>query len=606
MEIITRKIITSILFSVSVLILFTSSKKSENGDQIVIFKDVNVITMCNDSILVKHSVLVKGSKIVDIGIFEEMDIPKAAQIIDGKEKYLIPGLGDMHVHLTDDDDRILYIANGVTLIRNMCGFPHHLKLREDIQMKRKIGPEIFTTGPLIEEFCVTRPNATFVIKNNENVFNSLSQMKKDGYDALKVYDCISKEVYEEIIRVAKKLEMPVVGHVPVSLDVKDVLFSGQTSIEHLDGYDKYYSNVEIMSDMVKNDFGLGSFHSDEPIIVETVKSGIWNCPTLSIFKNYENLNYLKKNPPNEIKYVNPYTVKNWNTSHQKNMGLDNNMRLLHTLTNNNANIVSGTDAGVLYTIAGFSLHGEFSIMQDAGLTPYQILLSATRNCAEMLGYESRLGTIEKGKEADLVLLKNNPLENIKNTTSIVGVMTKGSWYPNEELNSMLDEIAAKKNLLKPKLTIHNNVFMRLLVFVLILVFLSTFLIRAILYVFNRNKLKALLNDNVQIRKYRIRFFVASISTICLTILIILTLLSEAEFQYVLPSTLEGAPDLLRYKLLLPFVNLILLVLLTIIYTISLLKHHLSTFRKWHTLAIISASIVLSVILNYWGFIKLYL
>jgi hypothetical protein len=362
-----------------------------------------------------------------------------------------------------------------------------------------------------------------------------------------------------------------------------------------------------MAEIVKSGNWYGSSFSDEPIIVETVKSGIWNCPTLLVYKNYENLNYLKKNPPSEIKYVNPNTVRNWNNHHQKNMGLTKNMKLLNTLVNNKANIVSGTDAGVLYTVAGFSLHEELTVMQDAGLTPYQILLSATRNCAEMLGYEYRLGTIEKGKDADLVLLKKNPLEDINNTKSIVGVMAKGSWYPKKELNPMLNEVAAKKNSFKHKSTIHNSVFMKLIMIILTLTFISTFLIRPILFFFNKNKLKSLMNiNNVYINKYSIRLCVISVSIISLIILYLIATLPEAVIQSGLPTTLIGVSKLTRLKILLPFVNLFFVITLSILYAIGLLKNDFSKFRKWHTFSIISASIILLVILNYWGFVKLYL
>jgi hypothetical protein len=206
----------------------------------------------------------------------------------------------------------------------------------------------------------------------------------------------------------------------------------------------------------------------------------------------------------------------------------------------------------------------------------------------------------------LVLLKNNPLEDIKNTKSIVGVMTKGSWYPKEELNSMLDEVAAKRNPLKQKATIHNNVFMILIVLVLTLTLLSTFLTRPILYVFNKNKLKSLISDNVHITKYRIRFFVISVSIISLIYLLIIALGSEVQIQAGLPTTLVGTPELMRYFTLLPFVNLILLITLLILSTIALLRNDISTYRKWHTLSIISASIISLVLCNYWGFIILYL
>lgn len=581
-----RKITVFMLFIISVFTFFSSCKKCEVDGQLVIFKDVNIITMRNDSILKKHSVLIKGRKIIDIGIFEEMEIPKAALIIDGKEQYLIPGLCDMHVHLVDDDDRILYIANGVTFIRNMSGDPYHLKVREKINKKCLIGPEIYTTGPIIDGLNPYWPRLSIVIDDKEKVFKALLQMKNDGYDAIKVYEKLTKEVYDEIIRVAKKLEMPVVGHVPKSLDLKEVLFSGQTSIEHFRGYEKYFS--------------------DEQIITETVKSGIWNCPTLLCDKNNENLNYLKNNPPNELKYVYPIIVRVWKTYSQSNSFFVKQMKLLNTLTNNNANIVSGTDVANPFIVAGFSLHEELSLKQDAGLTPYQILLSATRNCAEMLGYESRLGTIEKEKDADLVLLKNNPLENIKNTKSIVGVMTKGSWYPKEDLNSMLEIVAVKKNSLMQKSTIHNNVFIKLIVLILILTFLSTFLIRPILYVFNKNKLKSLISDNVHITKYRIRFLAISVSFLSLICLLSIALLPDIYVQNGLPTTLITLPNYVWYITLLPFVNFIFLITLMILYSIALLRNNFSIYSKWHTLFIISASIISLVLLNYWGFIKLYL
>lgn len=584
MKIITNRITALNLFYIAILILFSSCKKNDNDNQSTVIKDVNVITMRNDSILNELSVLIKDSKIVDIGVFEEMDIPKTARIIDGKEQFLIPGLGDMHVHLSDVDDRFMYIANGVTLVRNMAGFPHHLKLRDDINKKHLTGPEIYTTGLLIEGLHPHWPDASIIITDKEKVLDVIAQMKNDGYDAVKIYEQLTKDVYDEIIRVAKEFDIPVVGHVPRSVDLKHALSSGQTSIEHLDGYGRYLT--------------------DELIITETVKSGIWNCPTLLIYKNYEYLDYLKENPTDETKYVYSATVDWWNTLYQINWGVANYMKLLNTLTNNNANIVAGTDAGVAYVVAGFSLHEELSLRQDAGLSPYQILLSATRNCAEMLGYESRLGTIERGKDADLVLLNNNPLEDINNTKSIVGVMTKGRWYPKEELNLILEKIADKKDSFNKKSTIHNNLFVKILVLILTLTFLSTFLIRPVLFVFNKNKLKLLIRDNVKIRKYRIRLIIVSVSIISLIILFIVTLLSEAEIQYGLPIMVEEVPEIMRYKIVLPFVNLLFMIPLFSIYMIGVIRRDFSTFRKWHTLSIISASVILIVLLNYWELINL--
>jgi len=585
MKILVRKINAPILFCIGIILLFSSCNKFEINNQTSVFKDVNIITMNCDSILFKHSVLVKDRKIVDIGIFEEMDIPKDAQIIDGKDQYLIPGLCDMHVHINEDEDRLLYIANGITLVRNMSGDPYHLKVRKKINEGCLIGPEIYTTGPIIDGLNPYWPTISIVINDKEKVFEVISQMKNDGYDAIKVYEKLTREVYYEIIRVAKELDMPVVGHVPESLSVRDVLFSGQTSIEHLDGYDRYFG-VDL-------------------VVEETVKSGIWNCPTIFLYKNYESLDSLKNNPTAEIKYVSPGIVEYWKTlNHREEKKYVKQMQLLNTLTNNNANIVAGTDAGNPYLVAGFCLHDELSIRQDAGLTPYHVLLSATRNCAEMLGCETRLGTIEKGKDADLILLKNNPLEDINNTRSITGVMAKGSWYSKKDLCSILDD-AAKKNSLMQKITFRNNVFMKLLVILLAITFLSTFLIRPIVWVLSKNKLKSLIHNNAHHNKFRIRFFVISVSIISLIQLLLIATLPEPTIQNGLPAVI-GVSKLVRYETLLPFVNLIFLIILLILYAIALLRNYLSTYWKWQTLLIISASIISLVLMNYWGFIKVYL
>ena len=580
-----KKIKDSILFSMTIILLFSSCNKCEIDTQTTVFKDVNIITMSNDSILLEHSVLVKNRKIVDIGIFEEMDIPKDAQLINGKDQYLIPGLCDMHVHFNDDDDRLLYVANGVTFVRNMLGDPYHLKVRKKINKGCLIGPEIYTTSPLIDGLNPYWPMGSIVIDDKEKVFELISQMKRDGYNAIKVYEKLSEDVYNEIISVAKELEIPVVGHVPKSVGIRNVLASGQVSMEHLEGY--------------KN------LLSDEKIISETVESGIWNCPTLILYKKYESVNSLKENPPDELRYVNPGTVNDWKNLYQTSGELVKYMELLQKLVQNNANIVAGTDVGNPYIIAGFGLHEELSIMQAAGLTPYQVLLSATKNSAEMLGYESRLGTIELKKDADLVLLNNNPLEDINNTKSIAGVMTKGIWYPQDELNAMLVKVADKKSLLSQKATFHGSTIMKLLVFILAITLLGSLTMRPILWIFKRNKIKGLLINNESLnKKYSIRSLMISVSALSLIYLLIISFLPESFVLNGLPDFL-GVIKSLKYLTLIPFIILIFLMTLLIVYIIAFQRKELSPYNKWQTFSVILASVFTLVLVNYWGFIKWY-
>jgi hypothetical protein len=210
----------------------------------------------------------------------------------------------------------------------------------------------------------------------------------------------------------------VVGHVPTLVDLDHAINSGQLSIEHFKGYN-------LVSE------------SDE-IIDLTVQSGVYNCPTFIVFDKLRNIAKLNNKIP-EFRYVHPDLAKKWT-----NGGVYSPLtgyELVKTLVNKGARIVSGTDCGNYYVISGFSLQEELGLMQDAGLTPYQVLMTTTVNPAKMLGIADRLGTVEPGKDADLVLLDKNPLDDVRNVKTIEGVMVKGLWLSKEELAKMLEDLA---------------------------------------------------------------------------------------------------------------------------------------------------------------------
>ncbi len=376
-------------------------------------------------VLEGYSVYVKNGKIEAIGRFEDLVFSKEAEIIDAEGKYLLPGFSDMHVHVSDSEERILYLANGITLIRNMWGTPEHLAAYKKFEEEKTPHPELYTTGPLIDGKRSIWPGS-LIIEDPDEVAEAISKMKADGYNAIKVYDKLTLSVYNEIIEEADRVDLPVVGHVPGAIGIRKVIESGQLSIEHLTGYSLSSANSSI----------------DPDIIELTIESGIWNCPTLVVYYKYANLAEIKSEPNDQLKYVPPGIVEGyWRSADQVSVPIESYRKILKILFDNGARIVAGTDAGNPYVIAGFSLHEEFQYMNSVGLTPYQVLLTTTKNAAEMLGYEKRLGTTEAGKDADLVLLDKNPLEDIANTSSIAGVMTKGVWLPKEQLQRMLDDLA---------------------------------------------------------------------------------------------------------------------------------------------------------------------
>jgi len=414
--------------------MYSSCQKNLNDSDNVALINVNIIPMTENIVYENYAILISNHKIKAIGKYKELEIPQGTKIIDAENKYLIPGLGDMHAHIPTDirgnllyDSFDLFLSNGVTFIRNMWGTQATLNFREQINNKEIEGPEIYTTGPLIDGLG-TRYQYSFSLTDPEKVEDAITGMKNSGYNAIKVYDYLSLDVYLSIIETSKKLKIPVVGHIPYSVGLERVLESGQLSIEHFRGYKDYYL--------------------DDEIINKTIESGIWNCPTLIVKYNINNLEDIIASKPYETKYMPQEVVNGWNAFIFRN---DNDIyyseleseKLLYILHQRGGGIVAGTDCGLPYVIPGFSLHEELELMNKAGLTPYEALLTATFNAATLLGFEDRLGTIEEGKDADLVLLEKNPLENISNTKSIIGLFVKGKWYSKEDLENKLESIEIK-------------------------------------------------------------------------------------------------------------------------------------------------------------------
>ena len=411
------KIITKYLL---LYVIFTALVSCNNKDIDIVYKDVNLIPMTSEKVVESVSVHISEGKIVAIEEFSNLELPDNIQIIDGRGKYLTPGFSDMHVHIDRSEDLDLFIANGVTTIRNMWGFPEQIKARKDIKNGKIIGPELFTTGPIIDGSNKTRPNV-YVLDKKEDVEKAIKSMKKDGYDFIKVYDSLGQGVYKEIIRVAKEINIPVVGHISKYVGLTMALELGQQSVEHLSGYN--YNNKDLV---VK----------DQEIQL-SIDNGTWNCPTIIVLKTYSDLISIKKQNISELKYIRPEKVKDWSGRRSYKINYKNAQKFVYNLYKKGGLLVSGTDANNPYVISGFSLHDELKLLNECGLSTYEVLLTTTVNPSLMLGISDRAGTIEIGKDADLVLLNKNPLYDITNTKTIAGVMSKGRWYSRERIDEIL-------------------------------------------------------------------------------------------------------------------------------------------------------------------------
>jgi imidazolonepropionase-like amidohydrolase len=412
---------------------------------VVAFVNVNVVPMDRERILPGQTVIVRAGRISEVGPADTTEIPEGALQIDGHDKYLMPGLADMHVHQTrefGEHQLTLFIANGVTTVRNMWGSERHLKLQEDIKKGKIIGPTIYTTGPLIDGSPPIWPGST-VVETPEQAAQVVAEHKEAGYGFIKVYDRLSAEVYDAIIEAAAKNGMPVVGHVPNAVGLEHALAANQYSVEHLSGY----------GDFLKVEGSRPWEQIDETKIPHiarvTREAGTWNCVTLVLYQ----ARLVSKGAEQDRKfpymeYVPSRTKQRWFESRRysdpnRSRRVSNRKQMTKALHDAGARILLGSDTPNSYVVPGFSLHQELQNLVDAGLTPYEAIKAGTSDAAECLGEQDEFGTISAGLRADLLLIEGNPLEDVCNAAERIGVMSRGRWFPQSELQAMLDRLSIK-------------------------------------------------------------------------------------------------------------------------------------------------------------------
>ena len=400
--------------------------QSQPSDRVTAFINVNVVTLATEQILWQQTVLVVNQRIVAIGPVAQVAVPDAAQRIPGDGKFLMPGLADMHIHLRKAYYLLLLLHNGVTLVRNMDGLPIHLTWRTEIAAGQRLGPQIFTTGPILDELPYylpgSRPFST-VASADQNV----AEQKVLGYDFIKVHDGLSGSAYQNIMTAARIYDIPVVGHVPDSLWVLDVVAAGQRSIEHLDGYANFYEDQL------------------PTLLTALVDEQVWTTPILTCYQSLTPIG----GPPTDFQravlaVIPDLTAEFWvlpvnfaETGYAYAPVKQVNLHLVATLQAAGAPLLLGTDAPFPYTIPGFAVAQELENLVAAGLTPYAALRTATYNAACAVNRLNDLGTVTVGKRADLLLVNANPLVDVRNVRQIIGVMVQGRWLPHAETTALL-------------------------------------------------------------------------------------------------------------------------------------------------------------------------
>ncbi|MBI5934826.1 MAG: amidohydrolase family protein [Chloroflexi bacterium] len=410
---------------------------------VVAFVNVNVVPMDSERILDDQTVVVRDGAIESIGSSGQIEVPAEALIVDGRGKYLMPGLVDMHVHVTNENELFLFVAHGVTSVRNLWGGLNgadHLGWRAKIEAGEMFGPTLYTAGPIMEGPPKTVPWMQ-VYEDPESAAEAVNQQIDQGYDFIKVYDYISLPVYEAVIETAQARGVMVVGHTPRKVGLERVLNSGQVTIEHISGF----------IDADAGEYGVPE--SELPTYAKMAAAdGVYICPTIAVYQLYvpdEDLHLLVERP--EMDLVSPRTKFMWkylqrpgsmgNVTYQGDYPARINEMFLNVtriLHEHGVKFILGTDTNNPYLVPGASLFDELDYLVEAGFSPYEALETGTRNAAEAMGKSDEFGTIEVGKRADLILLENNPLLDVSNIQNRSGVMVRGRWLTNEQLQSMLD------------------------------------------------------------------------------------------------------------------------------------------------------------------------
>jgi hypothetical protein len=426
--------------------------------------DVTVVPMARDGVLAHHTVVVRGDRIVAVAPSASITVPAGVTVIDGAGKWLMPGLADMHVHAWTDSDLTLFIAAGVTTVRNMYGSDQHLVWRSQIAKGDRLGPTIVTAGPIIDGDPPVWPGST-TLTNPEDADKLVAEQKAAGYDFLKPYSRLSRPAYEALAAAGKRAGMVLAGHVPTAVGLGGVLAAKQKSIEHLDGW-----LLALVPDgtILPEGSSTAKLRAELPVldaarlpglIAQTIAAGTWNCPTLIVLDRVARLDDLVglRRGARWIDLVLPAVVAQWDPSNDfrfKAMTADDyatmraanvwRNKVLAALVAAGAPIIAGTDTGNPYVIAGEGLHDELELMIAAGVPRARVLRAATADAATYLGRPHDFGVVEVGARADLVLVDVDPLTQPLPLVP-TGVMVRGKWLPRAELDAKLAAIAQQNH-----------------------------------------------------------------------------------------------------------------------------------------------------------------
>jgi hypothetical protein len=445
------------------LTLCVKSQTTNSNNKFYLIKNVNIISMT-----IPNKVIRNASVVISNNLIQSINgkIPPNCKIIEGKGKWLIPGLIDAHVHLATDayfgqkipsqlpdfsfntqDLMTPFIANGVTTVVDLNATIETYSQKKEIERGYTIGPRILLAA------LINGGNGQGRIANSAEEGRLLVRTAKaEGYDFIKLYSNLNIETYYAIIDESKKFGIKTIGHIPNAFKgkIEQAFVPHFGMIAHAEELSKHAKDYDLQEAI--NFAKLAKENGTS--IMPTLTAMIW------IAKQTHSIDSIKRS--SSIKYLHPLLQSKWLTANNyvKNATPENvayfdrlvqyHYQLVKAFKDAGVPIIAGTDAGVSGVVSGFSLHDELEELVKAGLTPQEALSSATITSAKWIGNDHLLGSIEEGKQADLILLNDNPLTDIKNIRNIGGVFVNGNWLDYQTIKFLLSDLAERNNRDKDK------------------------------------------------------------------------------------------------------------------------------------------------------------
>jgi len=453
---------------------------------------ITVIDVTGEPSKSKMTVIIAGDRIAFVGKSGEVRVPKNALVIDARGKFLIPGLWDMHTHAASAGGRTLrfwklFLAHGITGTREMGNDLKSLEFGiAEAKRLPTLAPRIVWSSPMLDGDPPMYDSGIGIATETE-ARARVREMRAAGFDFLKIYNGLKREVFFAIADESRRLGIRIAGEIPDSVTPIEAAEAGMLSFEHLWNVFEFcvpgaYSQRDKLRSLEREKASAGEKRAvrnltdqlwlttydarcAERLIAGLRQRGTWLVPTLAINRNYSHMEKeprlddprRKWVPAKFLAYWNerrteflagygPESAKAWHARYRAEADL------VRRFSDAGGGILAGSDATDWepFIYPGASLHDELSLLVEAGLSPLKALQSATINPAIFLGRDKELGTIEKGKLADLVLLDANPLENIANTRRINGVIAGGRYLPQTVLRKLLAEAEVDANEIKPR------------------------------------------------------------------------------------------------------------------------------------------------------------